>query len=144
MLASKLETSDNHIQSCRAALAEARLMTANQASDQNHFLMLAEELRSIEQRIASLENNQRILPQQFCREPDAYPANWQWMREKSAELDRRLRQIESNSSRDQQSQSISTATNTYSRRIAGRPRTVRSGRQANLVYSGPMHQKRRA
>jgi len=144
MLASKLESSDNHIQSCRAALAEARLMTAKQASDQNHFLVLAEELRGIEQSIASLETNQRIFPQRSCREQDAYPANWQWMREKSAELDRRLRQIESNSSRDQRSQSISTATNTYSRRTAGRPRTVRSGRQSNLVYSGPMQQKRRA
>jgi|SRR5208283_1865697 len=112
MLAGKPESSGNPIQYCfRAALAEARLMTAKQSCDQAHFLALAEELRSIEQSIASLEHNQRVSRQQSCRERDAYPAAWQWMREKSAELDRRLRQIESNSPSDQQSQSISTTRN---------------------------------
>jgi hypothetical protein len=143
MLASKPESSGNPIQYCfRAALAEARLMTAKQASDQAHFLALAEELHSIEQSIASLEHDQRISRQQSCREGDAYPAAWQWMREKSAELDRRLRQIESNSPSDQQSQSISTTRNAYSRRTTRGPRIARPGRQA--ACSGSMQQKKRA
>jgi SMC interacting uncharacterized protein involved in chromosome segregation len=92
----------------RAALAEARLMTPKQASDQGHFRVLAEELRSMEQSIASLERDQQILHQQSGRQNDIDPGDWQWMHEKSAELDHRLRQIESDSSPGQKSQSIST------------------------------------
>ena len=77
----------------RAALAEARLMTSKQASDQSHFRVLAEELRSIEQSIASLEHDQQIFHQQSGPQHDTGPGDWQWMHEKSAELDYRLRRL---------------------------------------------------
>jgi hypothetical protein len=129
MLARRLESSVNRVQYCfRPALAEARLMTAKQASDQTHFLVLAEELRSIEQSVTSLEHDLRISCQQSCLEQDAYPAGWQWMREKSAELDRRLRQIESNTSSDQLSQSGRTTGHARSRQTARYPRALRPER----------------
>ena len=122
MPANKLESSVTRIQ-CRfrPALAEARLMTAKQAGEQTHFLVLAEEVRSIEQSIASLEHSLRISRQQSCLEQEAYPADWQWMREKSAELDRRLRQIESKPSSDRQSRSMSTTGSADSRRTVQCP-----------------------
>jgi len=145
MLASRLESSDSRTQYCiRAALAEARLMTAKQASDQTRFLLLAEELRSIEQSIASLEPNQPVLHQQSCLEPDAGTADWQWMRAKSAELDRRLRQIELNSPRDRQSHCVSTARDACRRKTAEYPRVVSARRHANVVPSGSTQQKKRA
>jgi hypothetical protein len=83
MLVNKQESSDNHIYDCfRAALAEARLMTPKQASDQSHFRLLAEELRSIERNIASLEHNQQIVHQQYGPQHDTGPNDWQWMHEK--------------------------------------------------------------
>ena len=109
MLANKQEVSVNGLHyGFRAALAEARLITPKQACDQGHFRVLAEELRSIEQRIASLEREQQIFHQQSDPQHDAGPGDCQWMHEKSAELDHRLRQIESNSSPAQKSQPIST------------------------------------
>src|ERR1017187_129703 len=94
MIARKLESSVNRVQYCfRPALAEARLMTAKQASDRTHFLVLAEDLGSIEQSVTPLEHNRPICCQQSCLEQDTHPAVWQWMRETAAELDRRVRHI---------------------------------------------------
>src|SRR5580692_11048174 len=138
MLVNKQESCDNHIYDCfRAALAEARLMTPKQASDQSHFRLLAEELRSI----ASLEHNQQIVHQQYGPQHDAGPNDWQWMHEKSAELDHRLRRIESNFSPDQKSQSMSTRKNVCHRRAAGRGRIVRPERQTNSVSSSSQKEK---
>lgn len=142
MLVNKQESSDNHIYDCfRAALAEARLMTPKQASDQSHFRLLAEELRSIERNIASLEHNQQIVHQQYGPQHDTGPNDWQWMHEKSAELDHRLRRIESNFSPDQKSQSMSTRKNVCHRRAAGRGRIVRPERQTNSVSSSSQKEK---
>ena len=136
MLANKQEISINRIHDgCRAALAEARLMTPKQAGDQGHFRVLAEELRSIERSIASLERDQQIFHQQTAPQPDADPGDWQWMREKSAELDHRLHQIESNSSAAQKSQTMSTTRNARHRRTAGSRRMVRHERQGNAASS---------
>jgi len=142
MIARKLESSVNRVQYCfRPALAEARLMTAKQASDQTHFLVLVEELRSIEQSVTSLEHNLQISCQQSCLEQDTHPADWQWMREKSAELDRRLRQIGSRPSSDQPSQPGSTTEHTYSPRTARYPRDMRTG-HARISFSTRAQAKR--
>ena len=127
----------------RAALAEARLMTSKQASDQSHFRVLAEELRSIEQSIASLEHDQQIFHEQSGPQHDTGPGDWQWMHEKSAELDHRLRQIESNSSPAQKSQSMSTTRNARRGRTAGSRRIVRHERQVNFA-SSPSQQREKA
>jgi uncharacterized protein YdcH (DUF465 family) len=143
MLVNKQESSVNHIYCCfRAALAEARLMTPKQASDQSHFRTLAEELRSIEQNIASLEHNQQIFHQQSGPQHDGGPNDCQWMHEKSAELDHRLRQIESNSSPEQEFQSMSTKRNARHRRTAGSRRIVRPEHQANFVSSSSQQKEK--
>jgi hypothetical protein len=143
MLANKQEISANGIHfGFRAALAEARLMTPKQATDQGYFRVLAEELRTIEQSIASLERDQKIFDQQSGRQHDTGPGDWQWMHEKSAELDYRLRQIESNSSPDQKPQSMSTARNARRRRTAGSRRIVRHEHQANFASSPPQQKEK--
>ena len=136
MLANKQEISVDGIHyGFRAALAEARLMTPKQASDQGHFRELAEELRSIERSIASLERYQQIFHQESGPQHDTGPGDWQWMHEKSAELDHRLRKIEPNSSAFQKPQSMSATRNARRRRTAGSRRIVRHERQANFAPS---------
>jgi hypothetical protein len=85
----------------RPALVEANLMTEKRARDAVYVVTLAEELRSIEKKIAALEEGPQLFSQQedavtgerACRAPQDCPdANW--IRAKSRELDRRLRRIE--------------------------------------------------
>jgi hypothetical protein len=86
----------------RPALVEAKLMTEKRARDAVYVTTLVEELRNIEARIAATEEARQLgslaAPSQPrpCRAPKDRPdANW--IREKSSELDLRLRRIEQSS-----------------------------------------------
>lgn len=85
----------------RPALVEAKLMTAKRAHDAVYVVTLTEELRSIEQKIAAMEEALHLVSRQedalaggnICLPPQHGPdANW--IRAKSSELDQRLRRIE--------------------------------------------------
>lgn len=85
----------------RPALVEAKLMTDKRARDAIYVVTLAEELRTIEEKIAAMEEALQLVSQQgdaparegACRpRQDAPDANW--IRAKSNELDRRLHRIE--------------------------------------------------
>lgn len=85
----------------RPALTEAKLLTAKRARDPVYVVTLAEELRSIEEKIAAMEKAMQLVLQQEdalavekacgARQdgPDA-----DWIRAKSSELNQRLRRIE--------------------------------------------------
>ena len=83
----------------RPALVEAKLMTDRRARDAVYVVTLAEELRTIEKKIAAMEEALQLVSQQgdapaqekACRQ-DAPDANW--IRAKSNELDHRLHRIE--------------------------------------------------
>jgi hypothetical protein len=78
----------------RPAIVEAKLMTDKHACDEIYVATLAEELRTIETKIALSEKLLGIEAEQRpCR---AYenPSQAAWIREKSVELDRRLRRVE--------------------------------------------------
>jgi hypothetical protein len=85
----------------RPALVEAKLMTDKRARDAIYVVTLAEELRTIEEKIAAMEEALQLVSQQGdasaqergCRpRQDAPDANW--IRAKSNELDHRLHRIE--------------------------------------------------
>ena len=85
----------------RPALVEAKLMTDKRARDAVYVVTLAEELRTIEEKIAALEKARQLVLRQedaLARErvwgapQDCPDANW--IRAKSIELDQRLRRIE--------------------------------------------------
>ena len=85
----------------RPALVEAKLLTDKHARDAVYVVTLAEELRSIEEKIAAMEETLQLKSQQedalalerACRPPQDGPdANW--IRAKSSELSQRLRRIE--------------------------------------------------
>ena len=85
----------------RPALVEAKLMTDKRARDAVYVVTLAEELRTIEEKIAAMEETLQLGSQQedapgqerACRLcEDAPDANW--IRAKSNELDHRLHRIE--------------------------------------------------
>jgi hypothetical protein len=90
----------------RPALVEAKLLTDKHARDAVYVVTLTEELRSIEEKIAAMEEALQLDSPQLdspeenapareraCRVPQGGPdANW--IRAKSGELDQRLRRIE--------------------------------------------------
>ena len=85
----------------RPALVEAKLMTEKRAHDAVCLVTLAEELGSIEDKIAALEEALQLVPQQEeVRAGENAPSAPQgvpdanWIRTKSSELDQRLRRIE--------------------------------------------------
>ena len=85
----------------RPALVEAKLMTAKRARDAVYVATLAEELRSIEGKLAALEESMHLvsLPEgdlalgRAYRPPQDGP-DAHWIRTKSSELTQRLRRIE--------------------------------------------------
>jgi outer membrane PBP1 activator LpoA protein len=86
----------------RPALVEAKLMTEKHARDAVYVATLTEELRDIEVKIAATEEAMQLgslvasSQRRPCRAPEDRPdANW--IREKSRELDLRLRRIEESS-----------------------------------------------
>jgi len=86
----------------RPALVEAKLMTAKHARDAVYVATLTEELRNIEAKIAAMEEALQLgslaasSQHRPCRASKDLPdANW--IREKSGELDLRLRRIEHSS-----------------------------------------------
>jgi len=85
----------------RPALVEAKLMTDKRARDAVYVVTLAEELRTIEEKIAAMEEALQLVSERGdalarergCRpRQDAPDANW--IRAKSKELDHRLHRIE--------------------------------------------------
>ena len=85
----------------RPALVEAKLLTDKHARDAIYVVTLTEELRSIEEKIAALEEALHLVSQpevaltkaRGCHTPqERTDANW--IRAKSSELDQRLRRIE--------------------------------------------------
>jgi len=85
----------------RPAIVEARLMTAKHARDAVYVATLAEELSVIDTKLSAMEETLQVGPApnleaarpRPCRMPEGGPdANW--IREKSGELDLRLRRIE--------------------------------------------------
>ncbi len=89
----------------RPAIVEAKLISAKHAHDPVYVATLAEELRVIDSKLSAMEMaHQGDLPPdpeagrpRLCRMPEGAPdANW--IREKSGELDRRLRRIEKSAS----------------------------------------------
>lgn len=93
----------------RPAIVEAKLMTAKHARDAVYVATLAEELSVIDTKLSAMEEALQVdSPHNVdgagprpCRMPEAGPdANW--IREKSGELDLRLRRIEKTGS-DQKS-----------------------------------------
>ena len=83
----------------RPAIVEAKLITAKRAQDLVYVATLAEELNAIEGKISAMEHSLQIDAPQTdsrprpCRVPDR-GADADWIREKSCELDLRLRRIE--------------------------------------------------
>ena len=85
----------------RPALTEARLLTAKRAGDTVYVATLAEELRTIEGKIAAMEKEKHLGLQGAPQGPSQGPAtsqaedewNADWIRAKSGELDWRLRRI---------------------------------------------------
>jgi hypothetical protein len=83
----------------RPALVEAKLMTEKHARDVIYVAALTEELHNIEAKIAAMEEAQQLgssIPHRPCRIPNDRP-NANWIREKSNELNLRLRRIEKSS-----------------------------------------------
>jgi hypothetical protein len=87
----------------RPAIVEAKLMTAKHARDAVYVATLAEELSVIDKKLSALEQTLQVgsppdlssVPPRPCRMPEGGPdANW--IRQKSGELDLRLRRIEQN------------------------------------------------
>ncbi len=87
----------------RPAIVEARLMTAKHARDAVYVATLAEELSIIDTKLCAMEKALQVdsppdtadARPRPCRRPEGGPdANW--IREKSGELDLRLRRIEQN------------------------------------------------
>jgi hypothetical protein len=91
----------------RPALVEARLLTDKQGRDEVYVVTLAEELRSIEGKIAAMEEALHLASQRedalalgrACRMPQDGP-DAQWIRAKSSELSQRLRRIEQAAERE--------------------------------------------
>jgi|SRR5271165_6657403 len=92
----------------RPALVEAKLITAKRACDSVYVATLAEELCTIEAKLAALEEAMHLGIEGASERPSQKPPcpapegdwNAEWIRMKSGELDRRLRRIEhSNSNR---------------------------------------------
>jgi hypothetical protein len=85
----------------RPALVEAKVLTDKHARDAVYVVTLAEELRSIEEKIAAMEETLQFVSQQAdalalgraCRPPRDGP-DAHWIRAKSSELSHRLRRIE--------------------------------------------------
>jgi hypothetical protein len=86
----------------RPALVEAKLMTEKHARDAVYVATLIEELRNIEAKIAATEEALQFgsfatsIQHRPCCAPKDRP-NAKWIREKSSELDLRLRRIEESS-----------------------------------------------
>ena len=86
----------------RPALVEAKLMTAKRACDAVYVATLAEELRTIEGKLAALEEAMHLSSEDAPQLPSHEPPcpgpegdwNAEWIRMKSGELDLRLRRIE--------------------------------------------------
>ena len=78
----------------RPALVEAKLMTEKHVHDEVYAITVAEELRTVELKIAALEEALGVK----CTRPScgglSTPCHAEWFHAKSAELDIRLRQIE--------------------------------------------------
>jgi len=86
----------------RPTLVEAKLMTEKHARDAVYVATLTEELRNIELKIAATEETMQMgsLTDSSQPGPGRVPREWSdagWIREKSSELDRRLRRIEKSS-----------------------------------------------
>ncbi len=89
----------------RPALTEAKLLTDKHARDAVYVVTLAEELRSIEEKIAAVERTRHHVARQendlalgrACRPPQDGP-DAHWIRAKSSELSQRLRRIEQSKS----------------------------------------------
>lgn len=83
----------------RPALAEAKLMTEKHARDTVYVATLTEELSNIEAKIAAMEEALQLSSfaassqPRPCRAPRDR-ADADWIRQKSGELDLRLRRIE--------------------------------------------------
>jgi hypothetical protein len=85
----------------RPALVEAKLLTDKHARDVVYVVTLADELRSIEDKIVAMEEALHLVSQpedapalgRACRTPQDGP-DAHWIREKSSELSQRLRRIE--------------------------------------------------
>jgi hypothetical protein len=85
----------------RPALVEAKLLTEKHARDAVYVVTLAEELLTIEEKIAAMEETLQLVSQQAdalalgraCRTPQGGP-DAHWIRAKSNELSHRLRRIE--------------------------------------------------
>jgi hypothetical protein len=99
--ASSLPSLECHL--FRPAIVEAKLMTAKHARDAVYVATLAEELSVIDTKLSAIEEKLQVGPApnpetarpRPCRMPEGGPyANW--IREKSCELDVRLRRIEKN------------------------------------------------
>jgi hypothetical protein len=86
----------------RPALVEAKLMTEKHARDAVYVATLIEELRNIEAKIAATEEARQLgsfadlIQHRPCCAPKDRP-DAKWIREKSSELDLRLRRIEESS-----------------------------------------------
>lgn len=85
----------------RPALGEAKLLTDKHARDVVYVVTLTEELHSIEEKIAAMEEALQLVLQQedaLAQEKASHtPQNGpdaNWIRAKSSELSRRLRRIE--------------------------------------------------
>ena len=83
----------------RQALVEARLMSDKRACDAVYVATLAEELRSIEKKIAALEQIRRSPIDENLTQVSAVPApedlpDADWIHRKARELELRLRGIE--------------------------------------------------
>jgi hypothetical protein len=86
----------------RPALVEAKLITAKRAHDAVYVATLAEELRTIEEKITAMEEAVHLGPQRApelpsqdrgCHAPEG-DSDANWIRTKSGELDLRFRRIE--------------------------------------------------
>jgi hypothetical protein len=115
----------------RPALVEAKLLTDKHAHDVVYIVTLADELRSIEDKIAAVEEALQLVSQpegdlalgRACRPPQDGP-DAHWIRAKSSELTQRLRRIE-------QSDSLAVQ-----KRAAGRSDLERRSRSSTLPRSG--------
>jgi len=86
----------------RPALVEAKLMTEKHARDAVYVATLTEELRNIELKIAATEETLQLGSASDSSQPGPSRdlRDWtdaRWIREKSCELDQRLRRIEESS-----------------------------------------------
>jgi hypothetical protein len=90
----------------RPALTEAKLMTEKHACDAIYVATLAEELRRIEAEIARAEQMLHLAPADHPGCTPAATPSVGWFREKSAELDLRLRRIEQADQRTESKQGV--------------------------------------